>query len=48
MGFLEEKLKEIESEKTAFIEELEDRISRLKREGDIGKPHHIHFTVRVI
>lgn len=45
MGFIEDKIKEIESEKVDFLQELEERIDRLKKEGHIGRPNHLHFTV---
>jgi hypothetical protein len=45
MGLIEEQIKEIESAKSYFIKELEERISRLKKEGHIGHPNHLHFTV---
>jgi hypothetical protein len=45
MGLIEEKIKEIESEKTDFLHELEGRISRLRKEGHIGLPNHMHFGV---
>lgn len=45
MGFIEDKIKEIESEKVDFLQELEERIDRLKKEGHIGHPNHLHFTV---
>lgn len=31
MGFIEDKIKEIESEKVDFLQELEERIDRLKK-----------------
>ncbi|MBK8053754.1 MAG: hypothetical protein IPK35_10925 [Saprospiraceae bacterium] len=45
MGFIEEKIKEIESEKVDFFKELDQRIERLKKEGHIGLPNHLHFGV---
>jgi hypothetical protein len=45
MGFIEDTIKEIESEKINFLKELDERILRLKEEGHIGHPNHLHFTV---
>lgn len=45
MGLIEDKIKEIESEKVDFLKELDQRIERLKKEGHIGLPNHLHFTV---
>jgi len=46
MDFIEDKLKEIASEKINFLKEVEERISRLKQEGHIGHPNHLHFEVK--
>ncbi len=45
MGLIEDKIKEIESEKVDFLKELDQRIERLKKEGHIGLPNHLHFGV---
>ncbi len=45
MDFIEDKIKEIESDKINFLKELEERINRLKKEGHIGHPNHLHFGV---
>lgn len=45
MGLLEDKIKAIESEKVNFLKELDERILQLKKDGHIGDPNHLHFTV---
>ena len=45
MGILEQKLEAIALEKSEFLKELDERIERLRREGHIGPPNHMHFTV---
>jgi hypothetical protein len=45
MGLLEDKIKEIESEKVNFLKELDEMTLQLKKDGHIGEPNHLHFSV---